>query len=430
MSYDKVLQELRIFGFRVNEKFFIDTFGDSDSCSYNEAYNELLHSDFRKSAYLEPTFGPTINTIESDTLEGPIVLQITSVANISQPSKRQHEDCTPRVLLIKLNDGHTSANAIEYERVPEISCKIAPGTKILIKNSVKIFCGKIFLNAKSCRILGGRVEHLYNAWLTNRTTLSNRKLKKQEQHNEGDVPPSFEMSIARRNPLSNPPTAYKANDASDKSKVKSSYTPSNKKSDPSRDKKPPRPPSQNMKESSKSVKFNKDNSSKDSGREGNIPPPPHASTVPKQNKATNPSRKSNSQSGKASKPSANTSSDSGGKSTAFAQKQQPDIHTKKPHQQPKRQSGKNERDEKRKAQSNQESSKSRGGKKGGAKVRDRANDNAPTTGMSNLSLFLPSNLPPPPPPAGKQEAAAGSKKSTGQGQKKGGNSTKKYTFSS
>ena len=144
---------------------------------------------------MEPAFGATINSVERDTLQGPLVVQVVSVTNIAQPTKRQHEDSNPRMLLLKLNDGHTSASAIEFERIPELSTKVAPGTKILIKNSVPICCGKILLSGKSCRVLGGRVDHLFKAWLTNRTALSNRKQKKQESSGEREDPPEFELNI-------------------------------------------------------------------------------------------------------------------------------------------------------------------------------------------------------------------------------------------
>jgi hypothetical protein len=192
-SFDQVFSELRSFGFRVNERFLIDTFGDGASCSFSDAYDELIHSDFRKSVYLDPSFSPSINTAEADTLDGPVVLQVISVTNVSQPTKRQHEDSHPRLLLMKLSDGHSSACAMEYEHIPEMNTKVAPGTKILVTSAVKICGGKILLSSKSCRVLGGRVDHLFKAWLTNRTTLSNRKQKKQESTDAGEVPPDFEL---------------------------------------------------------------------------------------------------------------------------------------------------------------------------------------------------------------------------------------------
>lgn len=210
---EEILQELRAFGFPIKDTSFLSELFENGACSFHDAYEELLATDFRKSSFLNPTFGATINTAEADSLKGPVVLQVNSVANVSQPSRRQHEDSNPRMLLLKLTDGSTTASAIEYERISDLSTKVPPGTKLLIKNSLKICSGKILLMCNSCQVLGGRVDHLFKAWQTNRATMSNRKQKKHEGAGEGEAPPMFEFAIDGAAPSERSTAAKKDGDS-------------------------------------------------------------------------------------------------------------------------------------------------------------------------------------------------------------------------
>lgn len=60
------------------------------------------------------------NIFHGCQLVGPIVLQIVSVTNITQPSRRQAEDSQPRVLQVRLTDGHVKCVGIEREQINSI----------------------------------------------------------------------------------------------------------------------------------------------------------------------------------------------------------------------------------------------------------------------------------------------------------------------
>ena len=44
------------------------------------------------------------------------------------------------------------------------SLETAPGTKILLKGTIKAKTSSLLLNNKVCQVLGGNVEHLYSKW--------------------------------------------------------------------------------------------------------------------------------------------------------------------------------------------------------------------------------------------------------------------------
>merc|ERR1712043_131589 len=133
---------------------------------------------------------------DGSIIHGPAVLQITSVVNITQPTKRQGEDINPRLLQMKLTDGSMTVVAVEHKKLPDISTKTPPGAKLLLVNDIQIVNGKILLTPDNTKFIGGHVDHLYKAWQTNRQTYLRRskgggKVLSGGAAN-GDMPPSFD----------------------------------------------------------------------------------------------------------------------------------------------------------------------------------------------------------------------------------------------
>lgn len=188
-SVERLLGE----GYHLREEAVQDAY---PNVSYQELSALVLQSDFRKNALLRPYFAADINTCDA-SLQGPAVVQVSSVANITQPAKRQNEDNKPRLLRIKVTDGHVSATAIEYESIPALSAHTVPGTKLLLQGNIRVVNGKILLTRDNCRVLGGRVDHLYEAWQANRSTYNQRKKNKDKSSGGDGAPPKFEIVIAR-----------------------------------------------------------------------------------------------------------------------------------------------------------------------------------------------------------------------------------------
>ncbi|GFR53170.1 hypothetical protein Agub_g15893, partial [Astrephomene gubernaculifera] len=126
----------------------------------------IFHQDLKKigKAALPDDVNRTTTTIK-----GPVVLQISSVADISRPSLRESSagGGNDRLLCVRLTDGKVTCKAIEYQRVELLSEELAPGTKVLLTNAT-VKNGIVLLNPKCIKVLGGRVEHLAAAWETQR----------------------------------------------------------------------------------------------------------------------------------------------------------------------------------------------------------------------------------------------------------------------
>ena len=119
-----------------------------------------------------------------------------SVSNITHPSRRQNEDCRPRLLVLKVTDGHTKALAIESEAIPSISANCSPGAKIRLLGDIVVQHGKILLNPSNFEFLGGEVDHLLEAWKANLNAQRVRKLGFKVAANEsGEGPPKFELKL-------------------------------------------------------------------------------------------------------------------------------------------------------------------------------------------------------------------------------------------
>jgi hypothetical protein len=70
------------------------------------------------------------------TIGSPLSLQVVSVQDVSQPSKVSGGGSghAPRLLRVRLTDGHVTATAIEYQPVPALSTDLPPGTKVMLLN--------------------------------------------------------------------------------------------------------------------------------------------------------------------------------------------------------------------------------------------------------------------------------------------------------
>merc|ERR1712137_1508611 len=67
------------------------------------------------------------------------------------------------MLALQITDGHTLCRAIEYQKTPQISLALAPGTKLRIQN-VPLCAGTLLLSSETVSVVGGRVEKLYSTW--------------------------------------------------------------------------------------------------------------------------------------------------------------------------------------------------------------------------------------------------------------------------
>ncbi|KAF2071345.1 hypothetical protein CYY_007343 [Polysphondylium violaceum] len=144
---------------------------DKDTLT-NEVYKQFLWSDIKntiddncsnRNNAINEQMANEYNTIDikDQTLQGPFVLQINSIINISESYETRYQDDNSfnRTLKLTLTNGKYSFNAIEYKHISFFNPNIPPGTKAIIKN-VQIKRGLLLLDNTNIRLLGGFVKRL------------------------------------------------------------------------------------------------------------------------------------------------------------------------------------------------------------------------------------------------------------------------------
>lgn len=97
------------------------------------------------------------------------MLQVINVRNVSAPKVNQESKTSPRLLQIDLTDGQTLCSGLDLEHLSAFNVNVAPGTKVFLRNTVKVIQGFLSLAPQNISILGGQVQALYEKWETNRT---------------------------------------------------------------------------------------------------------------------------------------------------------------------------------------------------------------------------------------------------------------------
>lgn len=115
---------------------------------------------------------PTKKDESSGVIPGRIVLQVQRVRNIAAPKSNEESKAAPRLLQVELSDGQTVLQALELEPVPALNLNVAPGTKIYFHaEKLQLLQGFLLLRSNELKILGGRVDALYEKWDFARTML-------------------------------------------------------------------------------------------------------------------------------------------------------------------------------------------------------------------------------------------------------------------
>ncbi len=162
----------------------------------------LLNSDFRRHPACVSPIVPVdlLSSQKSQSLSGPIVLQIVSVQNIAVSAKKRYEDHHGnRFLNLTLTDGHTKVHAVEMETITGLKPNTPPGTKILWKGG-EVIKGKLQLTSHNTQFLGGEVLHLVESFQANINALKYRELqqggtKGVKQLSRLQNPPKFELKL-------------------------------------------------------------------------------------------------------------------------------------------------------------------------------------------------------------------------------------------
>ncbi|XP_058184003.1 uncharacterized protein LOC131301634 [Rhododendron vialii] len=163
------------------------------SCTADFVESELVNMDLRSLGGKSLPDGSLL--LKSSYLQGPKVLQLSSVRDISRSSTADTSagSNNRRLLRFFLTDGHSQITAIEYSHIPSIADDVVPGTKVRLGNKAPVHSGIVCLNPKVITVLGGVVPTLYEEWQMNKKYSGfDRSLIKASKEGDTGGPPPFE----------------------------------------------------------------------------------------------------------------------------------------------------------------------------------------------------------------------------------------------
>ncbi|XP_071786876.1 uncharacterized protein [Asterias amurensis] len=121
-----------------------------------------LNTDLRHIGI--PAFSTDTSKGKGDKIQGPMVLQIQKVRNISAPKANEDSGAAPPLLRLQLTDGHTTVMAVVLNSIAKISMTTPPGSKLKLQGCVAMNHGFLLLTDSNCKVLGGQVEELIQRW--------------------------------------------------------------------------------------------------------------------------------------------------------------------------------------------------------------------------------------------------------------------------
>lgn len=182
-------------GWYLSDEGISDLKGSAEKVTASDVIRIALDSDLRP---IGKKFLPTdINSGRIEKLEGPCVLQVQKVRNISAPKDHEESQGAPRMLRLQMTDGHTTCVGLEFKHLSKISLNTPPGTKVKLLGTVPIKNGLLLLDDSKICVLGGEVDHMVEKWELQRS------LAKHSRNNigaEGGPPPfvPFGQKCARK----------------------------------------------------------------------------------------------------------------------------------------------------------------------------------------------------------------------------------------
>ncbi|KAM9610224.1 LOW QUALITY PROTEIN: tudor domain-containing protein 3 [Trichechus inunguis] len=111
-----------------------------------------------------------------EKLEGPRVLQIAKICNVTAPKDNGESQAAPRMLRLQMTGGHISCTGVEFNYMSKISLNTLPGT-IKLSGIVDIKNRFLLLNDSNTTVLGSEVEHLIEKW----------ELRSLSKHNRSNI---------------------------------------------------------------------------------------------------------------------------------------------------------------------------------------------------------------------------------------------------
>ena len=137
-----------------------------------------LNTDIRRSKHK-----PVLPKLLSQSLSGPLHLQIVSVRDTTRPSIERldladentilpSETTVKRILLLHATDGHTEIKIIELQYCSQLKkSNLPPGTKITLLGNMEVENNMVLICPSNIQIKGGLVPHLVQKWIVSNSKL-------------------------------------------------------------------------------------------------------------------------------------------------------------------------------------------------------------------------------------------------------------------
>ncbi|KAJ4946947.1 hypothetical protein JOQ06_008990 [Pogonophryne albipinna] len=190
-----VTESLSKEGWYLSDEGIAELKGSAQKITPNDIIRIALNSDLRPIG--RKCIPPDINSGRIEKLEGPCVLQVQKVRNVSAPKDREESQGAPRMLRLQMTDGHTICVGLEFKHLSKISLNTPPGTKVKLLGTVQVKNGLLLLDDSKISVLGGEVDHMVEKWELQRS------LAKHSRSNigaEGGPPPfvAFDQRCERK----------------------------------------------------------------------------------------------------------------------------------------------------------------------------------------------------------------------------------------
>ena len=114
----------------------------------------------------------SVSSGKADNFEGICVLQLVKLRNIAAPKENENSQGAHPMFKITLTDGTAQCNALAINDVNKLTLNTPPGTKILLKGTIKIRSNLLMLDNQNCEVLGGDVGYLVAKWKEQKVTTS------------------------------------------------------------------------------------------------------------------------------------------------------------------------------------------------------------------------------------------------------------------
>ncbi|XP_078323560.1 tudor domain-containing protein 3-like isoform X2 [Crassostrea virginica] len=157
-----IVTKLKEMGWYLSGSGIEDCKAEADSTNVNKIVETAKDTDLKDIG--EGWLPADVNKGKCEQIQGPGVLQIQKIRNVTAPKDNEESNHAPRMLKLVLTDGQMNCNAVEMEKLERIGLDTCPGSKICLNGKVEVEHGFLKLYNRNVRFVGGRVDKMADNW--------------------------------------------------------------------------------------------------------------------------------------------------------------------------------------------------------------------------------------------------------------------------